>query len=103
TIKLSSGKKIVNYHEGIDCPFGPTVPVSAWGGGVVVAAPQVRKHAEYGWYIRIRHASGIETSYHSLNRPALFKVGQRVPRGATVGFGGASALSASGNHCHFGL
>lgn len=99
----SGGRWINNYHEGMDCPFGPTVPISAWGSGTVVASAQGSKHWEYGWYIRIRHASGIETSYHSMNRPSPYRVGQWVAMGATVGYGGMSALGASGFHCHFGL
>ncbi|MET0887242.1 MAG: hypothetical protein ABWX92_12395, partial [Mycetocola sp.] len=59
--KLAATGKL-NLHEGADTANGSKYPHSAFGDGVVVASPQLIKHWKFGWYIRIRHADGIETS-----------------------------------------
>lgn len=92
-----------NFHKGVDTSNGTKYPHSAFGDGVVVESPQKSRHREFGWYIRIRHATGIETSHHSLDGPALFKVGADVEMGDVVGRAGASALAATGKHIHNGL
>lgn len=97
-ILKKTGQK--NLHKGTDFPFGRSTPVSAFGSGTVVESG---KHYEYGNYLKIQHAPGIETSYHSLDKPARFKKGEWVNMGDTVGFGGTSALGATGAHCHVGL
>lgn len=96
-----TGKR--NFHKGVDTANGTKYEHSAFGDGVVVASPQVKKHPEFGWYIRILHDSGIETSHHSLDGPAHFKVGATVSMGDIVGLAGRSALAASGKHVHNGL
>lgn len=92
-----------NHHDGCDTANGSKYPHSAFGDGVVVESPQKSKHWMYGWYIRIRHAPGIETSHHSLDKRALFQVGDRVAMGQIVGYAGTSAMAASGNHVHNAL
>lgn len=101
-LKLNK-KWVKNFHQGTDHPFTKSTPVSALGKGVVVASPQKHKHKTFGWYIRVKCAPGIEYSCHSLNEHAMFKVGDTVQLGETVGFGGKSAQAASGNHCHITL
>lgn len=92
-----------NHHNGVDTANGRKYPHSAFGDGIVVESPQRSKHREFGWYIRIRHDTGIETSHHSLDAPALFKVGARVKMGDIVGHAGKSALAATGLHVHNAL
>jgi hypothetical protein len=99
--KLPNGAD--NFHEGTDHGFGSAMGVSSYGDGVVVASPRTKPDRVYGWYVRVRHAPGIETSYHSLLRPALKKVGEPVKMGDILGYGGASAMAAEGNHVHVGL
>ena len=100
TLKTSG---VRNHHNGVDTANGTAYEHSAFGDGVVVESPQVTKHRVFGWYIRIRHATGIETSHHSLDGPALFKVGDTVRMGDIIGRAGMSALAASGKHVHNGL
>lgn len=100
---LINGEFRKNFHKGTDHPFGKSTPVSALGDGIVTESPQEKKHKVFGWYLRVECAPGIAYSCHSLNKPALFTVGQRVKLGDTVGFGGKSAQAASGNHCHITL
>lgn len=100
-ILKSTGKP--NFHEGVDTSNGEKYEHSAFGDGVVVKSPQKKKHRVFGWYIRIEHVPGIETSYHSLDGPARFKVGDKVKMGDIVGRAGKSALAATGNHVHNGL
>lgn len=100
TLKLSG---VRNLHEGCDTANGSKYPHSAFGDGVVVESPQESKHWKYGWYIRIKHADGIETSHHSLDKRALFKKGQQVRMGQIIGYAGSSAMAASGNHVHNAL
>lgn len=108
--RILNGAK--NTHKGTDFPFGRSTPVSAFGAGRVVFAgrspvytPGTKKrHPNYerGIYVQIEHAAGIDTSYHSLDRVTV-KVGQTVAMGDTIGYGGSSALGATGPHCHVGL
>lgn len=92
-----------NLHKGTDFPFGKSTGVSAFGSGTVVFAGRgTGANAERGLYVQIKHADGIETSYHSLSKITV-KVGQRVNMGDIIGYGGATAMGASGNHVHVGL
>ena len=89
----------VNVHKGVDFAFGSGVPVSSWGDGIITESA---RHYEYGYYVRVAHAAGIVTSYHSLlslGKP----VGTVVNMGETVGLAGKSALGTTGPHLHAGL
>lgn len=100
-ILKKTGKR--NLHKGTDFPFGTSVGVSAFGSGRVVAAGRgTGANAERGLYVQIVHAPGIETSYHSLSRINV-RVGQQVNMGDIIGYGGTSAMGATGAHCHVGL
>lgn len=93
----------VNIHKGTDFAFGSNVGVSAFGDGhVTFAGRGTGPNYERGLYVQIRHAPGIETSYHSLSR-ATVKAGQTVSMGQVIGYGGMTAVGATGNHCHVGL
>lgn len=107
TVTRGYGPRILNgkpnFHEGTDTATGTSYAHSAFGDGVVVESPQKTKHWLYGWYCRIRNAIGIETSHHSLNAPALVKVGQSVKMGQIVGYAGVSAAGTTGKHVHNAL
>lgn len=93
----------VNIHKGTDFAFGINSAISAFGSGYVTFAGRgTGPNYERGLYVQIRHAPGIETSYHSLSRMTV-KAGQTVNMGDTIGYGGKSAVGATGNHCHVGL
>lgn len=83
-------------HEGIDiwAPAGTDISASA-GGSVVWVGPR----NGYGNAVVIDHGSGVGTLYAHLSG---FNVsnGQRVSRGATIGFVGQTGLAA-GPHLHF--
>jgi murein DD-endopeptidase MepM/ murein hydrolase activator NlpD len=85
-------------HQGLD--FGAPVgaPVLAAGDGVVEEA---RWAGGYGRWLKIRHASGLETGYAHLSgwAPGI-AVGARVRQGEVVAFVGATGL-ATGPHLHF--
>lgn len=92
-----------NLHKGTDFPFGSSTGVSAFGSGTVTFAGRgTGANAERGLYVQIKHADGIETSYHSLSKITVSK-GQWVNMGDIVGYGGMTAQGASGNHVHVGL
>jgi murein DD-endopeptidase MepM/ murein hydrolase activator NlpD len=83
-------------HEGIDiwAPAGTGISASA-GGSVAWVGPR----NGFGNAVVIDHGSGVATLYAHLS---AFNVGsgQRVSRGATIGFVGQSGLAA-GPHLHF--
>lgn len=101
-----------NFHKGTDFPFTDTTPVSSFGAGRVTFAgrrpyyyPGTRtRHPDWerGIHVIVEHAPGIATSYHSLDRLTV-STGDWVELGETVGYGGQSALAATGDHCHVGL
>lgn len=94
-----------NFHKGVDTSLnGTKYPHSAFATGTVVASPQITKDYERGWYIEytVDNLPGITISHHSLDKPARFRVGQRVKLGDIIGNAGRSALSATGNHVHNG-
>jgi murein DD-endopeptidase MepM/ murein hydrolase activator NlpD len=83
-------------HEGIDIWANAGTGISAAAGGTVV---WVGPRNGYGNAVAIDHGSGVATLYAHL---AGFNVsnGQRVSRGATIGFVGDTGLAA-GPHLHF--
>lgn len=95
--RILNGK--ANIHKGVDFAFSLGTAVSAWGAGTVTHSA---KHSEYGYYVRISHAPGISTSYHSLQKLGL-PVGTVVKMGQTIGYAGKSAMGATGPHLHGGL
>jgi len=85
-------------HEGVDFGAPSGAPVFAAGDGVVEEA---RWSGGYGRWLKIRHASGLETGYaHLSDWAAGVGPGARVRQGQVVAFVGASGL-ATGPHLHF--
>ncbi len=85
-------------HQGVD--FGAAVgsPVLAAADGVVEAA---QWSGGYGRWLKIRHASGVETGYGHLSAWAQgIAPGASVRQGQVVAYVGASGL-ATGPHLHY--
>lgn len=84
------------WHHGVDfdlvtgdtilAPFGGIVRVCSYGRG-------------FGYYIVMRHKSGIETVYAHLSKIQVVP-GQLIEAGQPIGLGGNTGRS-SGSHLHF--
>lgn len=86
----------VNLHPGVDFSLPPGAPVTAAGGGTVVAAGN---DPVWGWHVRIRHTEHAETFYSHLQGVNV-NVGRTVARGQVIGTVGQSGVS-TGPHLHF--
>jgi len=87
-------------HQGIDFAAGTGTPVVAPADGVVVEA---RRWGGYGNWLRIRHASGLESGYGHLSRYGSgIRAGQRVSQGQVVAYVGSTGAS-TGPHLHYEL
>ena len=87
-------------HQGIDFAAGTGTPVVAPADGVVVEA---RRWGGYGNWLRIRHASGLESGYGHLSRyGAGIRAGQRVSQGQVIAYVGSTGAS-TGPHLHYEL
>ncbi|MDI3258167.1 MAG: M23 family metallopeptidase [Sinobacteraceae bacterium] len=86
------------FHEGVDYAAAPGTPVYAAQTGLVVVMRPIRG---YGFYVRMRHAAGVETAYGHLTRfmPGLH-AGSMLRCGDVIGFVGATG-AATGPHLHF--
>lgn len=84
-------------HKGIDLKLrvGDTVR-AAFTGKISTTAYQARG---YGYYVKIRHANGIETVYGHLSK-ILVKPNQVVEAGDAIALGGNTGRS-TGPHLHF--
>ncbi len=87
-------------HYALDICNGPVTvrnkPCIAADGGTVTYAGY---NGAYGYYVKIRHANGLETSYAHLNAIHVVK-GQTVSRNQQVGLIGSTGRS-TGPHLHF--
>lgn len=87
-------------HYALDICNGPVTvrnkPAVAADGGTVVYAGW---NGGYGYYVRIRHANGLETAYAHLNIISVVR-GQQISRGQQVGLIGNTGWS-NGPHLHF--
>jgi hypothetical protein len=93
------GRKYSDTHKGDD--YAETHghdAVYAIEPGVVVK----REYSStFGHMLWVRRADGVVVRYHMLNEPSLLNVGDQVLEGLTlIGFTGASAANATGNHVH---
>lgn len=85
------------FHAGVDIPAGLGLPVAAARAGRVVYAGW--RAGGWGVEVTIAHGEGVRTIYAHLSAAAV-SVGDRVERGTTVGFVGATG-DATGPHLHF--
>lgn len=87
-------------HRGVDYGAPTGAPVVAVAAGTVVSATYDEAN---GRMVRLRHASGYESSYLHLSAfaPAVRR-GARIDQGEMIGRVGSTGL-ASGPHLHYGL
>lgn len=87
-------------HYALDICNGPVTvfqkPACAADGGTVVYAGW---NGAYGYYVKIRHANGLETAYAHLYSIKVVK-GQSVSRNQVIGLIGSTGRS-TGPHLHF--
>jgi murein DD-endopeptidase MepM/ murein hydrolase activator NlpD len=83
-------------HNGTDFAARTGTAVRSVAAGTVVYAGTNGGH---GRFVKVKHASGIQTSYSHLSRVTV-KKGARVNQGERVGLVGSSGL-ATGPHLHY--
>ena len=88
-----------HFHTGIDLVDSFGSPVLAADDGVVALVGS--SSSGYGNYVVIAHSGGLNTLYGHLST-TLFRVGQVVNQGQTVGLEGSTGNS-TGPHLHFEL
>ncbi|WP_253189256.1 M23 family metallopeptidase [Brevundimonas sp. LM2] len=87
-------------HQGIDFAAGTGTPIVAPADGVVIEA---RRWGGYGNWLRVRHASGLESGYGHLSRYGSgIRPGQRVRQGQVIAYVGSTGAS-TGPHLHYEL
>ncbi len=87
-------------HRGVDYGAPSGAPVVSVASGTVVSATYDNAN---GRMVRVRHASGYESSYLHLSAFAAgMRRGAHVGQGQIVGRVGATGL-ATGPHLHYGL
>jgi murein DD-endopeptidase MepM/ murein hydrolase activator NlpD len=86
------------FHAGIDIVTDTGTPIRAAAAGTV---SDVGYNANFGNYIIMSHAGGIQTLYGHLSSSTVAK-GAKVGQGAMIGLSGNTGYS-TGPHLHFGL
>ena len=94
--RRSPGAKGGEFHGGIDIGAERGTPVHAPAAGTVTFAGP---HAEYGLTVMVEHGEDLRTIYGHLSKTTV-SPGQKVARGAELGFTGNSGRS-SGPHLHY--
>ncbi len=84
------------FHRGVDISCGYGSPISAPADGMVTYSEQM---SGYGRMVVLDHGHGIVTRYGHLSALAVVD-GQRVQRGAVIGYVGMSGRS-TGPHLHY--
>jgi murein DD-endopeptidase MepM/ murein hydrolase activator NlpD len=79
-----------------DFPVPMGTPVHAWKPGVIALVRTMT--GSYGKHIRMNHDDGTSSLYAHLSRFAV-EMGERVRRGATIGYSGSTGNS-TGPHLH---
>ena len=90
------GKKVTDFHRGIDIPSAVGTDIYAAQTGKVVVAT---KHSSYGNYIVVDHGGGISTLYAHCSK-LLVSVGDTVKQGDHIAEMGATG-NVTGPHLHF--
>ncbi|MGR2751284.1 cell wall-binding repeat-containing protein [Agromyces arachidis] len=94
----TSGGCTSSFHGGTDIGTGCNAPIYAASSGTVSTAGWV---GTYGNFIKIAHASAIDTGYaHLVDGGIRVKVGQKVTVGQLIGYSGTTGAS-TGCHLHF--
>ena len=88
--------KTIRIHTGLDIALGIGVPIIATANGEVA---MVSFSSDLGNYVIIKHKYGFYTRYGHMQRSIVSR-GQRVNRGDTIGYMGATGV-VSGPHVHY--
>ncbi len=86
------------FHNGLDIAGQWRSEIIAPADGTVVRSGKDRY---LGNYVKLRHSSGIKTSYGHLESSAV-KVGQKVKRGDLIGYMGNTGRT-TGTHLHYAV
>lgn len=86
------------FHNGLDIAGHWKSPIIAPADGVVIRSG---KDKYLGDYVKLRHPSGIATSYGHLAKRAV-KRGQKVQRGDVIGYMGNTGRT-TGTHLHYAI
>ena len=89
------GRKVNDFHMGIDIPAAIGTDIYAVQSGEVILAT---KHSSYGNYIIVDHGGGITTLYAHCSK-LLKKVGDKVEQGDHIAEMGSTGQS-TGSHLH---
>ncbi len=89
------GRKVTDFHMGIDIPAAIGTDIYAVQSGEVILAT---KHSSYGNYIIVDHGGGITTLYAHCSK-LLKKVGDKVEQGDHIAEMGSTGQS-TGSHLH---
>lgn len=90
------GKKVTDFHRGIDIPSSSGTDIYAVQDGEVILA---QWHSSYGNYMIVDHGGGISTLYAHCTK-LLKKVGDKVEQGDHIAEMGSTGQS-TGPHLHF--
>ncbi len=93
---LAANRDARRFHPGIDIAAPEGTPVRASAAGTVTFAGW---DPQYGYLVAIDHGMGIETFYGHNSRLTV-TTGQRVERGALIGWVGSTGRSTA-PHLHF--
>ena len=85
-----------SFHTGVDIGGNAGKKVKVSREGTVIYAG---KNGNYGYYVKVKHQLGFETSYGHLHH-IIVKVGQKVNRKEVIGTVGNTG-SSTGPHLHF--
>ena len=89
------GKKVTDFHMGIDIPAAIGTDIYAVQSGEVILATS---HYSYGNYMIVDHGGGITTLYAHCSK-LLKKVGDKVEQGDHIAEMGSTGQS-TGSHLH---
>ena len=89
------GKKVTDFHMGIDIPAAIGTDIYAVQDGEVILATS---HSSYGNYCIVDHGGGITTLYAHCSK-LLVKVGDKVQQGDHIAEMGSTGQS-TGSHLH---
>lgn len=87
------------YHGGVDIAAKKGTPVRSLAGGKVIDSGYNKKD---GYYIKVDHGKGYQSTYGHLNTKALFDAGQEIENGQVIGQVGSTGIS-TGPHTHVGI
>lgn len=93
------GKRVKDFHNGIDLVGGNEIVATA--AGEVVSTRNEGKQYGNGCYVRIKHSNGLYTLYYHLKSGSVtVKKGEKVTKGQVIGIIGKTG-KATGVHLHY--